>query len=70
MIFDECVVASMEWPEITNYRVVPEKGTPVHVGMMRELLLSFFKERNQKPGRIIFYRMLAGARNSDHCREI
>ncbi|KAI4970294.1 hypothetical protein ZWY2020_001208 [Hordeum vulgare] len=28
---DECMVASMEWPKITSYRVLTEKGTPVHV---------------------------------------
>ena len=46
----------MEWHEITNYRVAHEKGTPVHVGMLRDLLLSFFNESNLKPGKIIFYR--------------
>ncbi|KAI4980680.1 hypothetical protein ZWY2020_021165 [Hordeum vulgare] len=28
---DECMVASMEWPKITSYRLLTEKGTPVHV---------------------------------------
>uniref|UniRef100_M8C6Y5 Uncharacterized protein n=1 Tax=Aegilops tauschii TaxID=37682 RepID=M8C6Y5_AEGTA len=56
IICDGCVVASMEWHEITNYRVAHEKGTPVHVGMLRDLLLSFFNESNLKPGKIIFYR--------------
>ncbi|XP_044965948.1 uncharacterized protein LOC123426226 [Hordeum vulgare subsp. vulgare] len=31
IICDECMVDSMEWPKITNYRVLTEKGTPVHV---------------------------------------
>ncbi|VAH28018.1 unnamed protein product [Triticum turgidum subsp. durum] len=34
----------------------PEKGTPVHSGMMRELLVSFFQKTKHKPSRIIFYR--------------
>ncbi|XP_003561331.2 protein argonaute 14 [Brachypodium distachyon] len=34
----------------------PEKGTPVHGGMIRELLISFLKKTNFKPQRIIFYR--------------
>ncbi|XP_044951207.1 uncharacterized protein LOC123401452 isoform X2 [Hordeum vulgare subsp. vulgare] len=38
---DECMVASMEWPKITSYRLLTEKGTPVHVGMMRYLLCLF-----------------------------
>ncbi|KAI5007927.1 hypothetical protein ZWY2020_008975 [Hordeum vulgare] len=70
------VVASMDLPEITNYKAVvsaqpprqeiiqdlycqgtdPEKGTPVHGGMMRELLVSFYKKTGYKPSRIIFYR--------------
>ncbi|VAH43829.1 unnamed protein product [Triticum turgidum subsp. durum] len=34
----------------------PEKGTPVHGGMMRELLVSFYQKTKHKPSRIIFYR--------------
>nr|TKW30909.1 hypothetical protein SEVIR_2G069400v2 [Setaria viridis] len=34
----------------------PEKGTAVNGGMIRELLLSFYKKTGQKPKRIIFYR--------------
>uniref|UniRef100_A0ACD5UNX7 Uncharacterized protein n=1 Tax=Avena sativa TaxID=4498 RepID=A0ACD5UNX7_AVESA len=34
----------------------PEKGTFVHGGMIRELLVAFYRQNNRKPERIIFYR--------------
>ncbi|PPD75855.1 hypothetical protein GOBAR_DD27217 [Gossypium barbadense] len=75
IIFGACVVASMDWPELTKYRGVvsaqtdrveiiqdlykqtkdPQKGL-VEGGMVRELLVAFFKSTRQKPSRIIFYR--------------
>ncbi|PRQ33301.1 putative post-transcriptional gene silencing PAZ-Argonaute family [Rosa chinensis] len=68
------VVASTDWPEVTNYRAIvsaqhhrdeiikdlyksqiSEKGL-VHGGMIRELLVAFYKQKRLKPSRIIFYR--------------
>lgn len=68
------VVASTDWPEVTNYRAIvsaqphrdeiikdlyrshnSEKGL-VHGGMIRELLIAFYKQKRLKPSRIIFYR--------------
>ncbi|KAA8550272.1 hypothetical protein F0562_001956 [Nyssa sinensis] len=65
------VVASMDWPEITKYRglvsaqphreeIIQDlyKKTEVHShgGMIRELLIAFWKSTKHKPERIIFYR--------------
>lgn len=69
------VVASMDWPQVTNYRGLisaqshreeiiqdlykttehPQRGI-VHSGMIRELLLAFYRKNGSKPARIIFYR--------------
>ncbi|KAM5584348.1 hypothetical protein ABKV19_003957 [Rosa sericea] len=68
------VVASTDWPEVTNYRAIvsaqhhrdeiiedlykshkSEKGL-VHGGMIRELLVAFYRQKRLKPSRIIFYR--------------
>ncbi|PRQ33298.1 putative post-transcriptional gene silencing PAZ-Argonaute family [Rosa chinensis] len=68
------VVASTDWPEVTNYRAIvsaqhhrdeiiedlykshkSEKGL-VHGGLIRELLVAFYRQKRLKPSRIIFYR--------------
>ncbi|KAL9247582.1 hypothetical protein vseg_021000 [Gypsophila vaccaria] len=64
------VVASMDWPDVTKYKglvcaqghreeIIQDLYKEVdgkHSGMIRELLISFYKNTGEKPKRIIFYR--------------
>ncbi|CAA7399444.1 unnamed protein product [Spirodela intermedia] len=66
------VVASMDWPEVTNYRClvsaqtrrqemikdlfIPPQGDRPVGGMIRDHLLAFYQKSRRKPERIIFYR--------------
>ncbi|KAH9603059.1 hypothetical protein KSS87_014861, partial [Heliosperma pusillum] len=64
------VVASMDWPDVTKYKgLVSAQGHREEIiqdlykevdgkpsGMIRELLVSYYKSTGQKPKRIIFYR--------------
>ncbi|KAK9690038.1 hypothetical protein RND81_09G100100 [Saponaria officinalis] len=64
------VVASMDWPDVTKYKgLVSAQGHREEIiqdlykerdgknyGMIRELLISFYRSTGQKPKRIIFYR--------------
>ncbi|PWZ40147.1 Protein argonaute MEL1 [Zea mays] len=56
------VVASMDWPQVTTYKaLVSAQAHREEIiqnlgGMIRELLISFYKRTGKKPKRIIFYR--------------
>ncbi|XP_078148836.1 protein argonaute MEL1-like isoform X1 [Carex rostrata] len=75
------VVASMDWPEATKYRCVVSAQThreeiiedlyskkgEVHGGMIRQLLIAFYKSNaKRKPERIIFYRDGVGEGQFSH----
>ncbi|KAI3683581.1 hypothetical protein L1987_84089 [Smallanthus sonchifolius] len=64
------VVASMDWPQVTKYKALVSaqphrkeiiqdlyhKKGAYHGGLIRELLISFWRSTGHKPHRIIFYR--------------
>ncbi|KAL5677344.1 hypothetical protein ACJX0J_013475, partial [Zea mays] len=56
------VVASMDWPQVTTYKALVSAQAHMEEiiqnldGMIRELLISFYKRTGKKPKRIIFYR--------------
>ncbi|KAL5650327.1 hypothetical protein ACJX0J_041136, partial [Zea mays] len=56
------VVASMDWPQVTTYKaLVSAQAHREEIiqnlgGMIRELMISFYKRTGKKPKRIIFYR--------------